>query len=285
MSRPVGLALTTFAVLVAGAFLERAFWGSTALFRLVLGLFGFGFLVASLLSVAELGQRLHQLLRLPVTPVLDASDIGDLPTGTRWLRVETTVHALDEPIRGVLEGPPVVAHTTEVRKHEKLRGIPRFSTPTGLVLTETETVPVRLGRRGPMFRTDGDASSLDVVGGVTRDLIADADIPERTESALAARDAEADAHVSSGYVFEQFLRVQEAGVPEGSMVSLFGPVSVENGIDGVVVRPAGRFETGPLMTTAGWGSIAGHVGRRLAVLLVLAPLAALGSFLLLSMAG
>ena len=282
MSRTTGIAFTALAVLLASAFLERALWGSTGLFRVVRLLFGLGFLVVSLLSLAELGQRLSQLVRLPFTAVSDASDVASLPAGNHWLRAETTVRAVDEPTHGMLEGPPVVTHTTEVRKREGLRGVPRFSTPTGVEVTETEVVPFRLGRDGPAFRVDDDTADLEAVGEEIRDLTADADVPERTASALAAHGVEADVHRSNGYLFEHFLRVREAGVADGAKASFFGPVSVEKGADGTVVRPAGRFVTGPLVTTAGWGAIASRVARRFVVLLVLTLLAAFVAFLLLS---
>lgn len=274
--------LTAVAVLLAAAFLEHASVGSTVLFRVAAALFGLGFLVTSLLSLAGLGQRLHQLLRLRFTTLNEESDIVDLPNGRHWIRVEATAHATGEPIQGVLEGPPVVAHTTCVKKHEKLRGIPRFSTPTGSEHTETRTTPFRLGRDGVLFATSRDDPAFRVVGEVQKAVTVDDSLPPATKDALAERDMAVDTCVWRGHVFEQFLRLREARVADGSTGYLFGPVDVEHGDNGTVVRPAGRFETGPLLSGRGWRQVARHVARRAVVLAVLVPVTAIAGFAFLT---
>lgn len=284
MSRPAGLAFTALAVLIAGALITYALSGSRVVFRLVVVLFGLAFLTATLLSLAELGRRAHQLVRLLLTPTRGVDGVTDLPTGSQWIRIEAPFRARDETIGGVLDSTSAVAHTTRIRKREALRGVPKFSTPTGVDRDETDAVTFEFGESGALFTaevSDGEPG-FRVVGGEKADLTADDEVPPRTATALAARDADPDTHVRSGYAFEHFLRVREAEIPDGATGYLFGPVRVEEDGDRVVLRPTGRSQT--LMTPDGWGSVARHVARRLVVLVALTPVAAIGSLLLLSMA-
>lgn len=224
MSR-AGLAFTALAVLIAGAFVAHALSGSRVLFRLVLVLFGLAFLAATLLSLAELGRRVHQLVRLSLTPTCGVDGVTDLPTGSQWIRIEAPFRAQDETISGVFDGPSAVAHTVRIQEREALRGVPKFSTPTGVDRDETDAVPFRFGESGALFTAEvsNGEPGFRVVCGERTDLTADDDVPPRAATALAARDADPDTHVWSGHAFKHFLRVREAEIADGATGYLFAP--------------------------------------------------------------
>lgn len=180
----------------------------------------------------------------------------------------------------MLDGPQAVAHTTSVKKREKLRRIPRLSTPTGSDHTETRTAPFTLGYDGPSVAA-ADEAPFRVVGSDRRDVTVDDSVPLRVRDALEEMGLAVDTSVWRGYVFEHFIRVREARVADGSTGYFFGPVDVEHGDGATVIRPAGWFETGALLSARGWRDVVGYVARRAAVLAVLAPSITVGGLVLL----
>ncbi|WP_435066957.1 hypothetical protein [Haloplanus sp. C73] len=291
MQRLVGPALTALAVLLAIATVGVVFGEFRFASDLALALLGLAFLTGSGLSLVELGQRIHQLVRFGLTDIHDESDIHTSGPGRRWLRIETTVAAEDDPVRGVLDDSPAVAVTVECSVRERLAQFPWLSTQVGTHSERTSAVPVGLGHSSTdtVFTATGTARTLGhdlrVVGGDCRELTVDDDVPPHTRTALADLGITVETALFRGRVFEHYVRIAEATVPNRATVQLFGPVVVENTASGRTLRPAGRFASRPLMTTDGWRAILKRIGRRLAILSLVAPLTGFCGWLLLSVAG
>ncbi|TKX52223.1 hypothetical protein EXE42_16765, partial [Halorubrum sp. SP3] len=80
MQRLAGLALTTFAVLLAVSTVGVAFGEFSLVVDLTVALVGLGFLTGSVLSLIELGQRIHQISRFLLADVRGGDDVATLPS-------------------------------------------------------------------------------------------------------------------------------------------------------------------------------------------------------------
>jgi hypothetical protein len=112
MQRLVGVAFTAFVVLLAVTAVGTAIGEFDVVVDLTLALVGLAFLVGSVLALAAVGQRIHQLARFVLADVRDGDDVTTLAPGTHWLRLEAPVAARDETTRGVLDDDPTVALTS-----------------------------------------------------------------------------------------------------------------------------------------------------------------------------
>lgn len=287
MQRLAGLVLTTFVVLLAVATVSVAFGEFSVVVDLTIALIGFGFLTGSVLSLIEIGQRIHQISRFLLADIHGGHDIATLTSGEHWLRIEADATALDEPVSGILEDSPAVAATSEGHVRERFAGLPWPSTRSGASFEQTEAVPAELNQSTTDVTLAATGTSrtighdIRVVGGDRRELTADDDVLSHTRTALSEVDIDIGDDVFRGGIFEHYVRIAEATIPDGETVQLFGPVIVEKTGSETTVTPAGRFANRPLITTAGWGAILQRLGRRLGILSLVAPLTgAMGVFLL-----
>lgn len=289
MQRLAGLAFTAAVALLAVATVGAVLGEFALAVDLTVALLGVAFLAGSALSFVEAGQRIHQLLRFALAGVRDGHDVAALAPGTHWLRVEADIVARDETVRGVLDDDPAVAVTVEGDVRERFSGLPWPSTRVGTRFRRTDAVPAALGRSTAVtLAATGDSRAVGhdvrVVGGDPRELTAGDDVSGRARDALSDLDVDVGTAVSRGSVFEHYVRITEATVPDGETVRLFGPFSVESGGRGTTLEPAGRFASRPLLTTAGWRAILWRVSRRLCVLSLVAPLTGVAGLFLLSAA-
>ncbi|QKG94036.1 hypothetical protein HPS36_14595 [Halorubrum salinarum] len=291
MQRLAGLVLTTFAVLLAVSTVGVAFGEFSLVVDLTVALVGLGFLTGSVLSLIELGQRIHQISRFLLADVRGGDDVATLPSGDHWLRIEANATALDEPVRGVLGDAPAVAVTSGGHIRERFAGVPWPSTRSGAGFEQTEAVPTRLDQSTTNVtlaatgtsRTVGD--EIRVVGGDRRELTADDDVSSHTTNALSDVEIDVGDAVFRGRIFEHYLRITEATIPDGETVQLFGPVTVVTAGGETTVTPAGRFANRPLITTEGWGAILRRIGRRIGILSLVAPLTGVTGLFLLTLVG
>ncbi|RDI70965.1 hypothetical protein [Halopelagius longus] len=274
--RLVGAGVVAFAVVGAAASVSVFVGGSGLAVRAFLLLFGVGFFAAGVLGAAEAVQRGHQALRFVLTPVRSAEDS---PSDTSWVRLTGTASMGNRTVRTAF-GEDALAATTNVAKRERFTGVPRPSAKIGIDFEDTESAAFEIDR-GTTLALGGDCR---VVGGRTETLTAGDDSAreiDAVQSFLRARDAESDAEPSRGPVFEHVLNVSESTVRPGDTVSVFGRVRVEPDGRGSVVRPAGRFENRPLLSTTGWRPVVRRVVRRLLVTAALSVLfLAAGAYLL-----
>lgn len=291
MQRVAGLVFTAFVVVLAVATVGVALNAFSVAVDLVIALLGVVFLIGSALSLLELGQRVHQLTRFVFADVRDGSDTTTLTPGAYWLRIEATMTAQDDPVYGVLDDDPAVAVTVEGSVRERFANLPWLSKQVGTHFEETDATPATLGQSigDSVFAATGTPRTIGhdvrVVGGDRRNLTSDDDISPHTRDSLAGFDIDVSHDLFSGRVFEHYVRITEATVRNGETVQLFGPVTVEASESGRTLTPGGRFTSRPLLTTEGWGCILKRIGRRLAILALLAPLTGVCGLLLLSMAG
>ncbi|WP_226021999.1 hypothetical protein [Halomicrobium salinisoli] len=290
MRRVVGLAFTAVVVLVAIAAVGTVIGEFRLAIDLALALIGVSFLAGSALSLVECGQRIHQLVRFALADVRDGRDVGALAPGSHWLRVEAGITAQDETVRGVLDGEPSVAATVEGSVRERFAGLPWPSTEVGTRFEQTDAVPAVLDRTTAPVTLAATGSSrtvghdVRVVGGDRRELTVSDDVSSHTRETLAAHGVDVEADVFSGSVFEHYVRLTEAAVPDGGTVRLFGPVTIETDACRTTLTPGGRFASRPLMTTSGWGTIPWRICRRLGVVSAVAALTGGGGTLLLWLA-
>lgn len=285
--RIAGPAFAAVAVLLAVALVSLLFGGGGLVVDLTVALLGLGLLAGAILSIAEMGQRAYQLSRLGTGDVRDGHDVASLSSGTHWLRMESTVTAREATTAGVLDADSVVAATTEAAVRERLAGLPWPSTQSGAHFDVTDLVPTALDEAtASVTLTAEDAGAGDgaednetadhevrVVGDDRVTITADDAVSEHVRNALAARGVDVSSDVSRGAIFEHYVRVSEATVPDGATARIFGPFEVESRAGGeTVLTPAGRFAIRPLLTTAGWSAVTRHVIGRIAVLALVAPL-------------